>query len=142
MGIEVEYNGRFYRADGELDYSTMFSTLGLDVDSAAWARGVDYTAISINSFIPSGHTVSLLTLRHVREHASRQSFEQLVRQLDPLICYASVYGDRFYATPISGKTDARSCRFDGTMTVFGRRFRLKNPLAPPLNSEAATGLPP
>jgi hypothetical protein len=142
LGMEFQFDGKFHRAAGEMDYRRMFSDFGVPWDSVASLGDVYYTAPSINSYITPGQTMALLTLHHPRDSTATAKFAALVDAVDPLICYASIYGDLFYASPQAGISNPNSCRFDGTVRLLGRRVRFYNPIDPPLDPEETHGLPP
>jgi hypothetical protein len=142
VGIEFQFQERFFRVAGELDYPSMFASLRIPIDSVAALGDVYYTAPSINSYLGPGQTITLITLRSPRDSAAASRFASLAQLLDPLICYASVYGDRFYSSPHSAVSNPGSCRFDGTVRLLGARRRFYNPIDPPLSTEQTHGIPP
>lgn len=137
-GIEVNVGKDFFRFDGEIDYSVILNSLKnqhiADLDSA----DIQFISFEPNIYIDKGELFELLKLSPMASKELIDGFVYASKKIDFCFCYSSIYGDTFYVSRESGESNDNSCRFDGTISIFGKKFR-KEINFPPIDTKITHG---
>jgi len=135
-GIEAYIVDDFVRFESELDWSVLAPKLKAVGVSIAEATG---TTFPLRTFIRAQEKVLLL-----RVPTSSPEEQTVVKaglnKLSLGFCYCSLYGDCFHvAVKSRDQSNEGTCRYDGTVKLFGSRYRVKTPWAQSLDSSTTHG---
>jgi hypothetical protein len=134
-GMEANVGNDFTRFKSELDWSALskkLDAIGIATDD------VEASTLPINAYIRAQQKLLLLRIP-VGSTAERAAVRESLRNLNLNFCYCSLYGDCFDVAQQSGETNEGSCRFDGTIKIFGRYIRLQSPLSNRLDPSVTQG---
>lgn len=134
-GMEATVGNQFTRFKSELDWSALSKKL--DAVGIAMSEA-EVSTLPINAYIRSQQKLLLLRIP-VGSIAERAAVRKSLDNLNLNFCYCSLYGDCFDVAQQSDETNEGSCRFDGTIKIFGRYIRLQSPLSNRLDSSVTHG---
>jgi hypothetical protein len=124
-GFEYSTGQHFQRFDAVLDFNKVAAAFPGGYEAFDSLGDVIIGLAPLQTFVAPGQKIEIVRLRNPQSNAAAIRFAQFLSDSHVLVCYASVYGDKFYVSDRAGASHYQSCRFDGTYVILGRRYRMK-----------------